>query len=488
MERTEREREFRLRPRKARLGRSECVPWPSGFRVLMHYARATSKSGIRRTYAGKGRTGRPYHQRCAVRVTYLNNKTHGQWKAHGRYLARESAAHTKDSKDVGFDRGNEPVDIASRLSDWEKAGDQRLWKLIISPEFGEKVDLTRLTRALMRRVAQDLGTDLEWIAVEHYNTKHAHVHIVLRGLRDDGEVLRMSRQYLQKGIREIAEQLCTRELGYRTQLDAAEAERREITEKRFTSLDRRLIRHASEISLMDGQEYFAVVRTFDHKFSETTRLHAQHEAARLVVLQRMGLAESTGAGNWLVRRDFEQVLRAMQRVADRQKTLARHGALMSDERLPIETLDLLRITGVEGRVLVHGQDEQFGRSHLMIESTDAKVYFIQNTPEMEEARSRGELQVNSFVRLRNLSRSGNLILDVQGFGDAEVLLTNRQYFRNAARSLLKRGIKPSEDGWGGWLGRYQVKLAEEATRIAEMEHHAPPTNQRKRQRDLSFGR
>jgi hypothetical protein len=33
---------------------------------------------------------------------------------------------------------------------------------------------------------------------------------------------------------------------------------------------------------------------------------------------------------------------------------------MSDERLPIEVLDLRRVTSVEGRVLVHGQDEQTG--------------------------------------------------------------------------------------------------------------------------------
>jgi type IV secretory pathway VirD2 relaxase len=88
------------------------------------------------------------------------------------------------------------------------------------------------------------GTNLEWVAVEHDDTEHPHVHVVVRGLRDDGEVLRMSRQYLQQGIRDIAEHLCTRQLGYRTQLDAAEAQKREISEKRFTSLDRQLIKDA----------------------------------------------------------------------------------------------------------------------------------------------------------------------------------------------------------------------------------------------------
>lgn len=364
----------------------------------MHYARSTSKASSRSAYAGKSTTARRYQQRCAVRVTYLNSKTRGQWKAHGRYLARESAAGGADGKGAGFSRDRDAVDMSSELDAWQKAGDQRLWKLIVSPEFGDRVDLRRLTRDLLERMAADLGTDLKWLAVEHYNTEHPHVHIVVRGLRDDGEVLRMSRQYVQQGIRDTAEHLCTRQLGYRTQLDAAETEGREITEQRFTSLDRRILKDAPEIALKNGQQYFAVVRNpIGIASSETTRLRTQQEVARLAVLQRMGLAKSTGAGAWLVRRDLEQIFRAMQRAADRQRTLAVHGALISDKRLPIEVLDFSQTTTVEGRVLVHGQDEKSGQSYLMLEATDAKVYFAHYTPEMEQARSRGTLLVQ-FVR------------------------------------------------------------------------------------------
>jgi type IV secretory pathway VirD2 relaxase len=400
MAETEEERELRLRPRKPRLSGSGRAGWSSGFRLLMHYARSTTKNGIRRAHAGEGKTVRPYHQRCAVRVTYLNNQIRGQWKAHGRYLARESAVHGSHPNSSGFSCDNEAVDVASKLDVWQKGGDQRLWKLIVSPEFGEKVDLTRLTRDLMQRMKTDLGTNLEWIGVEHCNTEHPHVHVVVRGLRDDGEVLRMSRQYVQQGIRATAEHLCTRQLGYRTQLDASEAEWREITEQRFTYVDRRIMREASEVN----PEYFSVVRnSIQTASSDTVRLCTQHEIARLAVLQRMGLAENAGAGTWLVRRDFEQVLRAMQRAADRQKTLAAHGALISDESLPVEALDLSQMTTVEGRVLVHGQDEQSGRNYLMLEGTDAKVYFVYYTREMEQARSRGELRTNSFVRCRELA-------------------------------------------------------------------------------------
>jgi hypothetical protein len=421
-------------------------------------------------------------------VTYLNNKTRGQWKAHGRYLARESATFENDAKALGFNRENDGIDVARQLEGWQGAGDERMFKLIVSPEFGDRVELSRLTRGLIERMEEDLGTDLEWVAVEHHNTEHPHIHIVVRGVRGDGQSLRLSRAYVQQGIRSIAQDLCTRQLGYRTQRDAAEAERREITEGRFTSLDRRLLRDAQDISSDLGPSYYAVTRNpIQAGSSETVRLRMNHEVARLAVLCRMGLAESMGPNRWHVRRDFGQILRAMQRTSDRQRTLAAHGALVSDERLPIEVLDLRQITSVEGRVLVHGQEEQSGRSYLMLEGTDAKVYFINYSREMEEARSRGDLRTNSFVRLRKLSLDGALTLDVKDLGDADQLLTNPRHLGEEACELLKRGIMPTEDGWGGWLGKYQAALCKTAREIEERKERNM-ARARRRQRDRSVGR
>ena len=85
-----------------------------------------------------------------------------------------------------------------------------------------------------------------------------------------------------------------------------------------------------------------------------------------MTLETMGLAEHAGPNLWRVRGDFEDVLRAMQRSADRQKMLAAHGVLMSDERLPLVVLDLRSLTTLEGRILVHGEEEtgrQSGRSY-----------------------------------------------------------------------------------------------------------------------------
>jgi hypothetical protein len=181
MARTDDERKIRLRPPKPRRPTDERFAWSSGFKLLMYYARSSRKVRNRGTPGGKMASTRPYLQRCAVRVTYLNNKTRGQWKAHGRYLARESATHENPVEGVGFGREDQKVDIAAQLETWQRSGDERLWKLIISPEFGDLTDLRRLTGDLMERMGKDLGTGLEWVVVEHHNTEHPHVHVVVRG-------------------------------------------------------------------------------------------------------------------------------------------------------------------------------------------------------------------------------------------------------------------------------------------------------------------
>src|ERR1700689_1000600 len=234
------DRPIRIRPRKPLVARREGAAWASGYRLLMHYARGSRKAGGNAGAQRATGASRPHNQRGAVRVTYLNNRTRGQWRAYGRYLARESAIDAK-TVEAGFNGDLDGVNVVRELERWQSSGDQRLWKVILSPEFGDRIDLQRLARDLAGQMANDLGTDLEWIAVAHHNTEHPHVHMAIRGVSSDGQSLRLKRDYVKHGIRGIAEDICTRKLGYRTSRDAAEAERREIGEPRFTSLDRALL-------------------------------------------------------------------------------------------------------------------------------------------------------------------------------------------------------------------------------------------------------
>jgi len=477
------EREFRLRPRKPP-ARNERAAWASAYKVLMHHARMT---GSRKSWSvglgtGAKRT-RPYNQRCAVRVMYAKNTVAGQWRAHGRYVARESATQEGDPKAVGFDVRRESIDIAERLESWQRAGDERLWKLIVSPEFGDRADLKRLTCDLVSRMQSDLGMPLQWVAVAHYNTEHPHVHIALRAIGMDCRPLNLSQDYVKQGIREIAEDLCTRQLGHRTELDAAIAQRREVHQHRYTSLDRIIKRHTEQVEEVDSPTFTLVMDPKGAGFGRSAWLVEQHTAERLKFLESIGLAEPTGPNTWRVRRDFENILRAMQRSADRQKTLAAHGAIMSDERLPLAVLDFRRLTTLEGRILVHGEEDN-GRSYLMLEGTDGQVHYIYYTPELEATRSHGGLRINSLVRLRKLFSEGHPVLEIDELGDSESILSNAHYLRETAQRLVRSGIVPQEDAWNGWLGRYQKAVCDAATTL-DSQHR---TDVAERNRGQDYGR
>jgi type IV secretory pathway VirD2 relaxase len=459
--------EFRVRSSRPRAGgQSETRAWSTALRTILRYAGSSRRSKKSEGAGASGGAVRRFNQRCAVRTMYTANKTAGQWRAHGRYIARESGGgavlfQAVDEVLAGTDGR---VDPASELERWQSEGAPRLWKLIVSPEFGERIDLDRLTRDLMARMEKDLGTKLEWVAVTHFNTEHPHVHIALRGVREDKSALDLPRDYVRHGIRSIAEDLCTRQLGHRNQLDATAAERRQIQERRFTSLDRIISRSNS----VDGStaEHFVVQR----RGGPGSRARDEHIDGRLVVLQQMGLANAAGAGEWLVRRDFETVLKAMQRTNDRQKMLASHGALLSDERLPLVVLDLRKVKAVEGRVLAHGEEEAgkaAGRHYLLLEGTDAKVHLIYYTPEMEEARSRGKLRPNSFVRLQKQFEDGHPLLDVEDLGDAERIIFSKKHLVDRAKALFAGGTTLPGSTWGGWLGRYQAALTRTITELVK---------------------
>src|SRR3546814_17803840 len=94
----------------------------------------------------------------------------------------------------------------------------------------------------MTQMEEDLGTKLEWVAVDHYNTGHPHSHIILRGKDDQGQDLVIAREYITKGLRERAAELVTLDLGPRSDLEIENPLRHEVEQERLTRIDRRMAR------------------------------------------------------------------------------------------------------------------------------------------------------------------------------------------------------------------------------------------------------
>ena len=95
--------------------------------------------------------------------------------------------------------------------------DRHQFRFIVSAEDGvELSDPRAITRELMRQMEADLGTKLDWIAVDHNNTGHPHTHIIVRGVTDDGKTLNVAGDYIAHSIRQRASEVVTRELGRQT--------------------------------------------------------------------------------------------------------------------------------------------------------------------------------------------------------------------------------------------------------------------------------
>jgi len=112
---------IRLRPRKSKHGPNENPRKYTGILRSMLRIVQMSKRGkkTRGTHSAGGsvRAERTFNQRVAVRVSYSANKNPGQWKAHGRYVARESATQGGKAAEAGFNATEQNLDIPSKLDE-----------------------------------------------------------------------------------------------------------------------------------------------------------------------------------------------------------------------------------------------------------------------------------------------------------------------------------------------------------------------------------
>jgi type IV secretory pathway VirD2 relaxase len=169
----------------------------------------------------------------------------------------------------------------------------------------EAGDLKQFTRDFMDQMERDLGTRLDWVAVDHFNTAYPHTHIVLRGREESGKDLVIAPGYIAEGMRARAGELAMAHLGPRRMVDIAAARRMEVGQNRFTSIDRELVAGHE-----DGLVTLAAPRTSRDRFNRTLQLQ------RLSRLEEMGLAARDRAGVWRLDERMEETLRAMGRKGD----------------------------------------------------------------------------------------------------------------------------------------------------------------------------
>ena len=307
----------------------------------------------------------PMSRRVTIKTLLVNQRQASPQSLakHLRYIERDGVG-----RDGEPGQAYGPQTDAADLDAFKErcADDRHHFRFILSPEDGAELeDLRTYTRHLMGRMEADLGTGLDWVAVNHWNTDNPHTHIVVRGRDDTGKDLIIAGDYIADGFRHRAAELATEWLGPRSELEIQQTLQREVEQERWTSLDRTLQREAGE----DG-------RVQIERFNEP-RLQRQRLLliGRLQRLQRLGLADETQPGTWAVHTDAEKTLRALGERGDIIRTMQRAMRGEPRELAVFEPGDDGRT--IIGRVAAKGlADELRDRGYLVIDGVDGKAHYV----------------------------------------------------------------------------------------------------------------
>jgi type IV secretory pathway VirD2 relaxase len=390
-------------------------------------------SRIGRGQAAADRLRRSVERRPGERLRRVVVKAHivklklGSRKAdaHLRYLQREGTARDGGSGTLyGPDTDNaDGKDFLDRGRE-----DRHQFRLIIAPEDADRIeDLRSFTRDVMQQMQEDLGTKLDWVAIDHFNTGHPHSHVLIRGKEESGKDLIIAQDYITDGMRVRAQERVTLELGPETDLELRQKLEAETTAERFTRLDRILVEEVPT-RLLDLRPDAGQLRA---------DLDKTLFVGRLKTLERYGLASETEPGIWSFSERLEPTLRELGERGDIIKRMHRALTGQGVERsassyvLAGESLT----DPIVGRLIDRDLDDELkGTAYAVVDGTDGRTHHIK-LPDLDAA---GDGPLGSIVELRRFE-------DAQG--RARVAL--------AIRSDLDLGTQVKASG-ATWIDRQLV--------------------------------
>lgn len=306
-----------------------------------------------------------FSRRVTIKTLLVNQRQASlqSLSRHLRYVERDGAGRDGEPGRA-YGQQTDVVDLDAFKK--RCADDRHHFRFIVSPEDGAELDdLRTYTRHLMGHMEADLGTRLDWVAIDHWNTDNPHMHVIVRGRDDTGQDLIIAGDYIADGFRHRASELATEWLGPRTELEIQQTMQREVEQERWTSLDRTLQREIDE----NGRVH---IERFNEPKLQRQRLLL---IGRLQRLQRMGLAEEMQLGTWAVHGIAEKTLRALGERGDIIRTMQRAMRGLPRDLAVFDPGDDGRT--IVGRVAAKGlADELRDRCYLVIDGVDGKAHYV----------------------------------------------------------------------------------------------------------------
>lgn len=361
-------------------------------------------------------------RRVVIKARLVNLKRAGSRSTitHLSYLKRDGV-----TREGAPGRAYGAIDDEADTLEFEQRGrdDRHQFRFIVAPEDAEDIgELRSFTRQLMDQMERDLGTKLEWIAVDHWDTDNPHTHVVLRGKDDSGKDLIIAPEYIAGGMKARARELATEWLGIRTDLEIRETLTREVTQERWTSLDAQIARQ-----LDDGRvDLTSPARDVDG-FERSLMV------GRLRHLSTMGLAERVTGDSWRIEPTAEQTLRAMGERGDIIRTMQR---ALGRESRELRIFEAHQATPVTGRITAKGlTDELSDRAYVIVDGADGRAYYARLATGIDMA----DLPIGGVVELRGAAEPRRVDRSIAATASDEI------YRTQVARDRLEAGNPPIQN-------------------------------------------
>ena len=351
--------------------------------------------------------------------------------AHLKYIERDGVSKEGEQGQL-YNATSDKVDRGDFVEQVKE--DRHTFRFIVSPEDAHEIaDLKAFTRELMADMEKDLGTKLDWVAADHFNTDNPHSHITVRGITDQGDDLVIARDYIKHGMRHRASEILTRDLGPRQDQEIAQAMRREVTQDRFTSIDHDLVTEA--------KQNIVSIRAVPK--NDYARLKQSLKQQRLNKLSDLGLAEEIDTGVWQLSAHMTDTLKRMGERGDIIKLMHRdmtdQGLSHADRDYAIFDAGNEKQIPVVGRIISKGlADELKGTFYIIVDGIEGRTHYAEvgEVSNPEDYPTGGIITISPHKSgLRNVDKViAGIAVKEQGFYDEEA---HQRYDPKASKGYIQ---------------------------------------------------
>lgn len=285
-------------------------------------------------------------QRCIVKFSF-------------RYGKNNLIKHIAYIKKEGKGKEGEETNFYGNFYDNVDKADEKQFRIIISPEH-QGIDLKVFTEKYISTLEASTGYDFLYLAAEHYDTAHKHVHLIINGIDKSGRKIQFDKEHIKHLFRSYASNICTSLVGHRTDDEINETKYNASFSNRLTFLDKDIVSNIKNNTLK---------RDTIARFSQSN-LYIN----RLLHLENLGLCFfNSNKDSFILDKEYTKILQTLSRYSSFLDTSKQFNIPLSDLKLHVPSKN----GSISGKVKQRFFMQENSTNHaVVIENYAGSLFYV----------------------------------------------------------------------------------------------------------------